>query len=102
MTALNTAIQSTPKYKVGDRVRADRGWDREVIVVITITTVSANHGAVGAHRYWGAEDRGAEHGAYEDQIRGYAPAKNPCCGNIGTHGEGGREFCSTCGQEIVK
>ena len=27
---------------------------------------------------------------------------NPCCGNVGTHGEGGREFCSTCGQEIVK
>lgn len=24
---------------------------------------------------------------------------NPCCGNVGTHGEGGREFCSTCGQE---
>lgn len=24
---------------------------------------------------------------------------NPCCGNVGTHGENGREFCSTCGQE---
>jgi hypothetical protein len=28
------------------------------------------------------------------------PRKNPCCGNVGTHGEGGREYCSTCGQEI--
>ena len=27
---------------------------------------------------------------------------NPCCGNVGTHGEGGREFCSTCGQEVAK
>jgi hypothetical protein len=24
---------------------------------------------------------------------------NSCCGNVGTHGEGGREYCSTCGQE---
>jgi len=29
------------------------------------------------------------------------PSRNPCCGNTGTHGEGGREFCSTCGQEIA-
>jgi NTP pyrophosphatase (non-canonical NTP hydrolase) len=29
------------------------------------------------------------------------PRKNPCCGNTGTHGEGGREYCSTCGQEIT-
>ena len=29
-----------------------------------------------------------------------APRKNPCCGNVGTHGEGGREFCATCGQEL--
>ena len=26
---------------------------------------------------------------------------NPCCGNSGTHGEGGREYCSTCGQEVT-
>lgn len=24
---------------------------------------------------------------------------NHCCGNVGTHGESGREYCSTCGQE---
>lgn len=29
-----------------------------------------------------------------------ASRKNPCCGNSGTHGEGGREYCSTCGQEV--
>ena len=27
--------------------------------------------------------------------------KNPCCGNSGTHDKGGREHCSTCGQEIA-
>jgi hypothetical protein len=26
--------------------------------------------------------------------------RNPCCGNTGTHGEGGREYCSSCGQEV--
>ena len=66
---------STPKFKIGDRVRVDRGWDREVIVVIVISLVSANHGAVGAHRYWGEDDRGVAHGAYEDQIRGHASCK---------------------------
>src|SRR5215471_6065006 len=24
---------------------------------------------------------------------------NPCCGNVGTHGEGRREYCATCGAE---
>jgi NTP pyrophosphatase (non-canonical NTP hydrolase) len=28
--------------------------------------------------------------------------RNACCGNVGTHGEGGREYCSTCGQEVSK
>lgn len=26
--------------------------------------------------------------------------RNSCCGNSGTHGEGGRQYCSTCGKEI--
>lgn len=26
--------------------------------------------------------------------------RNPCCGNIGTHHEGDREYCSTCGQAL--
>jgi hypothetical protein len=26
--------------------------------------------------------------------------RNPCCGNTGTHGEGGVEYCSTCGQVV--
>lgn len=30
-----------------------------------------------------------------------AARKNPCCGNSGTHSEGGREYCSTCGQEVT-
>lgn len=25
---------------------------------------------------------------------------NPCCGNVGSHGEGGREYCSTCGADL--
>lgn len=29
------------------------------------------------------------------------PKTNGCCGNIGTHGEGGVEYCSTCGQAVV-
>lgn len=31
-----------------------------------------------------------------DRLRG-----NACCGNAGTRREGGREFCATCGQEVV-
>ena len=27
-------------------------------------------------------------------------ARNPCCGNTGTHSEGSRDYCSTCGQEV--
>jgi hypothetical protein len=30
-----------------------------------------------------------------------AARKNSCCGNTGAHNEGGREYCSTCGQEIA-
>jgi len=26
--------------------------------------------------------------------------RNPCCGNTGTHSEGSRDYCSTCGQEL--
>jgi NTP pyrophosphatase (non-canonical NTP hydrolase) len=28
------------------------------------------------------------------------PPRNSCCGNVGTHGEGGREYCSTCGSDL--
>ncbi len=47
---------SNPKYKVGDVVTVDTGWDRQVLRKITISEVRANHGANGAH------------GFYEDQI----------------------------------
>ncbi len=30
-----------------------------------------------------------------------APRRNPCCGNVGTCGEDGREYCATCGQEVL-
>lgn len=38
--------------------------------------------------------------ATEETDEAEAPRGNPCCGNVGTHGEGGREYCSTCGQEV--
>jgi hypothetical protein len=68
---------STPRFKIGDRVRVDTGWEREVIVVVTISDVRANHGAQGAHRYWGNADNGGGHGFYEDQIRGLDGAAPP-------------------------
>lgn len=58
---------STPKYKVGDVVTIDTGWERVVPRTVTITAVSANHGRQGAHRYWG-NGEGGSHGFYEDQI----------------------------------
>lgn len=36
----------------------------------------------------------------EDEGSVDAPPRNPCCGNTGTHREGGREYCATCGQEL--
>jgi hypothetical protein len=27
-------------------------------------------------------------------------SRNACCGNVGTHGEGRREYCSTCGADL--
>lgn len=32
---------------------------------------------------------------------GFKLVGNPCCGNVGTVGEGGREYCATCGQEVL-
>lgn len=26
--------------------------------------------------------------------------RNPCCGNVGSHGEGQREYCTTCGADL--
>jgi NTP pyrophosphatase (non-canonical NTP hydrolase) len=36
-----------------------------------------------------------------DACDGTKHRRNTCCGNVGTHGEGGREYCSTCGQEVM-
>lgn len=58
---------SKPKYKVGDRVIIDTGWERVVPREVVISKVCANHGRQGAHRYYGRGD-GGEHGFYEDQI----------------------------------
>jgi len=60
---------SKPKYKVGDVVVMDSGWDRQVLHTVTISDVSANHGARGAHRYWGVDKRGQECGFYEHQVK---------------------------------
>lgn len=58
---------SKPKYKVGDVVTIDTGWERVVPRKVTISEVRANHGRQGAHRYYGRGE-GGEHGFYEDQI----------------------------------
>lgn len=60
---------SEPKYKVGDVVTIDTGWDRQALRTITISDVSANHGAKGAHRYWGKDEHRQSHGFYEDEVR---------------------------------
>lgn len=59
---------SKPKYKVGDVVTIDIGWDRRILRTITISDLSANHGAKGAHRYWGKDEHRQLHGFYEDEI----------------------------------
>jgi NTP pyrophosphatase (non-canonical NTP hydrolase) len=33
-------------------------------------------------------------------VAGKVLPPNPCCGNVGTHGEGGREYCATCGADL--
>jgi hypothetical protein len=58
---------SKPKYKVGDSVTIDIGWERVVPREVVISEVCAHHGRQGAHRYWGSGD-GGSHGFYEDQI----------------------------------
>lgn len=57
-----------PKYKVGDVVTIDTGWERQVLRTITISEVRANHGAKGAHRYWGTDEHRQPRGFYEDEI----------------------------------
>lgn len=58
---------SKPKYKIGDSVTIDIGWERVVPRKVLISEVCANHGRQGAHRYFGSGE-GGEHGFYEDQI----------------------------------
>lgn len=76
-TSSATPLISMPKYKITDRVVVNYGpglFDNDTPnITFTIDTVSANHGAIGAHRYWGCDARGQAHGAYEDQIIGIAP-----------------------------
>lgn len=66
---LSVSAVSAPRYKVGDVVTMDSGWDREVLREVTISEVSANHGQQGAHRDWGTDERGQAVGFYEDQIK---------------------------------
>lgn len=58
---------SKPKYKIGDSVIIDIGWERVVARKVLISEVHANHGRQGAHRYFGSGE-GGERGFYEDQI----------------------------------
>ena len=60
---------SKPKYKIGDVVTIDTGWDRQVLHTITISEVRANHGAKGVHRYWGTDEHRQPRGFYEDEVR---------------------------------
>lgn len=39
--------------------------------------------------------------AARESLAQTAPKPNACCGNAGTVGEGGRQHCATCGQEIT-
>jgi hypothetical protein len=48
-------------------------------------------------RKWRLDGTGHGYHVEEAAVR----PRNSCCGNTGTHGEGGREYCSTCGQEIL-
>ena len=68
---------SEPKYKVGDRVTIDTGWERVVPRKVVIEEVRANHGRQGAHRYYGTGE-GGEHGFYEDQILVEGHVRVPC------------------------
>jgi len=34
------------------------------------------------------------------EVPGVQLPRNLCCGGILTHRDGGREYCSTCGQEV--
>ena len=47
-----------------------------------------------------AEVRAIARWAAEQPASSASGVGNPCCGNVGAHGEGGREYCSTCGQEL--
>jgi hypothetical protein len=60
---------SKPKYKIGDVVTIDTGWDRQVLHTITISEVRANHGAKGVHRYLGTDEHRQPRGFYEDEVR---------------------------------
>lgn len=58
------------KYKLDQKVKVHYGGIFWPDVEFTITSIGANHGGMGKHRYWGVDARGRGHGAYEDQIQG--------------------------------
>ena len=65
-------MSSKPRYKVGDRIVINHGFGGPNRT-ITVSLVSANHGRVGAHRYWGEDTCGVSWGAYEDQVVEVSP-----------------------------
>lgn len=47
-----------------------------------------------------ARNEGKNAAGFLQLVPGKALLRNPCCGNVGSHREGGREYCSTCGQAL--
>lgn len=54
-------------FKVGDRLTVNHGYG-DVDITFTVAELRENHGALGAHRYWGRDDYGNAHGAYENEV----------------------------------
>jgi len=49
----------------------------------------------------GFTERNASKNAAGFKLTAASYARNSCCGNTGVHREGGRQYCSTCGQEVA-
>lgn len=61
-----------PKFEKGQRIAVEYRsyFAGGPCIEFVITSVGANHGGLGNHRYWGLDDKGVGHGAYEHQVKG--------------------------------
>ena len=83
---------------------ARRDGNQQVVDAFTLVLnkiKDADQAARDARAIYGWESTSEKEGPVTDVAR-----RNPCCGNTGTQlnrakAEGGREYCSTCGQEIA-